>query len=78
MLSQASSAVLMHRHAVCRQSGVPWQDFGCCLSYTQTTASERPVSAIEPSRASVAICALWVTPVERTRGVAVLRVSLCG
>jgi hypothetical protein len=30
------------------------------------------------SRVLVAICAPWVTPVELTRGVAVLRVSLCG
>ena len=37
-LSQASSAVLMHRHAVCRDLGIVWQNLECCLSYAQTMA----------------------------------------
>lgn len=34
-----------------------------------------PCEALEPL---VVLCAPWVTPVERARGVAVLRVGLCG
>jgi hypothetical protein len=37
-LSQASSAVLMHRRAVCGDLGTAWQKLECCLSYTQATA----------------------------------------
>lgn len=73
--SEASSAVLVHRHAVCRDLGTTWQGLWMLPPLHGEDGVRVPCEALEPS---MVLCAFWETPVERARGVSVLRVGLCG